>query len=96
MQAAETIPWGGAGLIVAYPRKSADAIDQAVTRALKKTVGEAEGSKAKALKAALASPAEDGSAGAASCAKHRCGILGGVRRPKPLARFKYSVKLILA
>ena len=53
-QAAETIPWGGAGLIVAYPRDSAEAIDQAVTHALKKTVGEAEGSKAKALKAALA------------------------------------------
>jgi uncharacterized membrane protein len=53
-QAAETIPWGGAGLIVAYPRESADAIDQAVTHALKKAVGEAEGSKAKALKAALA------------------------------------------
>ena len=54
VQAAETIPWGGAGLIVAYPRESAEAIDQAVTHALKKAVGEAEGSKAKALKEALA------------------------------------------
>ena len=54
VQAAETIPWGGAGLIVAYPRESAAEIDAAVTRALKKSVGEAEGSKAKALKAALA------------------------------------------
>lgn len=54
VQAAETIPWGGAGLIVAYPGESAQAIDQAVTRALKKAVGEAEGSKTKALKAAMA------------------------------------------
>jgi uncharacterized membrane protein len=54
VQAAETIPWGGAGLIVAYPRESAAAIDQAVTHALKKAVGEAEGAKAKAMKAALA------------------------------------------
>jgi hypothetical protein len=39
---------------VAYPRESADTIDQAVTHALKKVVGEAEGSKTKALKEALA------------------------------------------
>lgn len=53
-QAADTIPWGGAGLIVAYPGESRDAVDKAVTHALKKTVGEAEGGKVKALKAALA------------------------------------------
>ena len=53
-QAAETIPWGGAGLIVAYPSESAEAVDQAVSHALKKVVGEAEGSKAKALTEALA------------------------------------------
>jgi arylsulfatase len=53
-QAAKTIPWGGAGVIIAYPRESAEAIDQAVSRALKKVVGEAEGSKVKALKGALA------------------------------------------
>ncbi len=53
-QAAETIPWGGAGLIVAYPRHSASQIDTAVSHALKKVVGEAEGSKVKALKDALA------------------------------------------
>jgi uncharacterized membrane protein len=52
--AEQTIPWGGAGLIVAYPHESADAIDKAVSHALKKIVGEAEGSKAKALKGALA------------------------------------------
>ena len=53
-QAAETIPWGGAGLIVAYPRSSAEGVDRAITHALKKVVGEAEGKKVKALKAALA------------------------------------------
>ena len=53
-QAAETIPWGGAGLIVAYPGDSAEVIDKAVSHALKKVVGEAEGSKVKALKGALA------------------------------------------
>jgi uncharacterized membrane protein len=53
-QAAETIPWGGAGLIVAYPGESAEAVDKAVSRALKKVVGEAEGSRTKALKEALA------------------------------------------
>lgn len=53
-QAEETIPWGGAGLIVAYPQESHDAVDQLVTRALKKITGEAEGSRVKALKGALA------------------------------------------
>ena len=57
-QAAQTIPWGGAGLIVAYPRSSADEVDQVVTHALKKVVGEAEGKKVKALKAALADAQE--------------------------------------
>lgn len=53
-QAAQTIPWGGAGLIVAYPHESAEAIDKAVSRALRKEIGEAEGSKVDALKGALA------------------------------------------
>ena len=53
-QAAETIPWGGAGLIVAYPRSSSDEVDGLATHALKKVVGEAEGTKVKALKAGLA------------------------------------------
>jgi hypothetical protein len=53
-QAEDSIPWGGAGLIVAYPGESKEAIDKAVSRALKKTIGEAEGSKVKALKGALA------------------------------------------
>jgi hypothetical protein len=41
-------------LIVAYPRESAKVVDQLVTHALRKEVGEAEGSKTKALKEALA------------------------------------------
>jgi uncharacterized membrane protein len=61
-QAEQTIPWGGAGVIVAYPRSSADAIDHAVSRAVKKVVGEAEGKKVEALKAALADAQEKMSA----------------------------------
>ena len=53
-QAFDTIPFGGAGVIVAYPRSSADGIDKAVSRALKKAVGEADGKRVEALKAAMA------------------------------------------
>ena len=52
--AGETIPIGGAGLIVAYTHAAAEKVEPAVTRAIKKVVGEAEGSHVKALKAALA------------------------------------------
>jgi uncharacterized membrane protein len=52
--AEETIPIGGAGLIVAYPRSAAETVEPAVTRAVQKVVGEAEGHHAKALKGALA------------------------------------------
>ena len=52
--AAETIPIGGAGLIVAYARSVAEKVEPAVTRAIQKVVGEAEGHHVKALKAALA------------------------------------------
>jgi uncharacterized membrane protein len=52
--AGETIPLGGAGLIVAYQREEAEAVEGAVTRAIKRAVGEAEGSHVKALKGALA------------------------------------------
>ena len=52
-QAFDTIPFGGAGLIVAYPRSSAERVDQAVSRSLKKAVGEADGKKLDALKHAL-------------------------------------------
>ena len=57
-QAFDTIPFGGAGLIVAYPRSSAAPVDQAVTRALKKATGEADGKKVDALKNALAEAQE--------------------------------------
>ncbi len=53
-EAGRTIPIGGAGLIVAYKHNHADTIEPAVTRAVKKVVGEAEGHHAEALKAALA------------------------------------------
>jgi uncharacterized membrane protein len=52
--AEETIPIGGAGLIVAYPRSVADKVEPAVKRAIQKVVGEAEGHHVKALKGALA------------------------------------------
>jgi uncharacterized membrane protein len=52
--AEETIPIGGAGLIVAYPRSSAEAVESAVTRAVQRATGEAEGHHVKALKGALA------------------------------------------
>ena len=53
-QAGETIPLGGAGLIVAYARSEAEKVEAAVTRAVKKVIGEAEGSHVEALKGALA------------------------------------------
>jgi arylsulfatase len=52
--AGETIPIGGAGLIVAYPHSAADQVEPAVARAIQKSVGEADGRQVKALKAALA------------------------------------------
>jgi arylsulfatase len=52
--AGETIPIGGAGVIVAYKHADADTVEPAVTRAIKKVVGEAEGHHVKALKGALA------------------------------------------
>lgn len=51
--AGDTIPIGGAGLIVAYKHEDAEVVEPAVTRALRKVVGEAEGSHVKALKGAL-------------------------------------------
>jgi uncharacterized membrane protein len=53
-QAEATIPIGGAGLIVVYDHKHAETIEPAVTRAIKKVVGEATDSHVKAVKAALA------------------------------------------
>ena len=53
-QAGATIPVGGAGLIVAYPRSAAAKVEPAVTRAIQKVVGEAEGNHVQALQGALA------------------------------------------
>ena len=53
-QAQETIPIGGAGLIVIYDHEHAAAVEAAVTRPIKKVVGEATDSHIKAVKAALA------------------------------------------
>ena len=53
-QVGATIPVGGAGLIVAYPHSAAGKIEPAVTRAIQKAVGEAEGHHVQALKAAVA------------------------------------------
>ena len=53
-QAETTIPIGGAGLIVVYEHQYAAAVEAAVTRAIKKVVGEATDSHVKAVKAALA------------------------------------------
>ena len=53
-QAGATIPAGGAGLIVAYPHSAAGKVEPAVTRAINKAVGEAEGHHVQALKGAIA------------------------------------------
>jgi len=52
-QAGETIPIGGAGLIVAYSHSEAPKVEPAVNRAVQKAVGEAEGRHVEALKGAL-------------------------------------------
>src|SRR4249920_462675 len=52
--AGAAIPVGGAGLIVAYPHSAAAKVEPAVTRAITKAVGEAEGHHVKALKGAIA------------------------------------------
>ena len=52
-QAEQTIPIGGAGLMVVYDHEHAAAVEAAVSRAIKKVVGEATGSHIKAVKAAL-------------------------------------------
>ena len=64
-QAEETIPIGGAGLIVVYEHQHADVIEAAVNRAIKKIVGEATDSHVKAVKAALADASAKMAAGGA-------------------------------
>ena len=53
-QAGETIPLGGAGLIVVYSKDDAETVEAAVTRAVSQTIGEAEGRHVQAVKGALA------------------------------------------
>lgn len=53
-QAGATIPIGGAGLIVAYPHSAAEKVEPAVTRAVTRATGEAEGHHVQALKGAIA------------------------------------------
>jgi arylsulfatase len=53
-QAGQTIPLGGSGLVVAYPHSQAERVKPAITRAIEKTTGEAEGHHVKALRGALA------------------------------------------
>jgi uncharacterized membrane protein len=53
-RAGTTIPIGGAGLIVAYPKSSAEKVRPAVKRAVSIAIGEAEGNRLKALTGALA------------------------------------------
>ena len=53
-QAGETIPIGGAGLIVIYSKSESEKVESAVTRAVKRAKGEAEGRHVQAVKGALA------------------------------------------
>ena len=62
-QAGETIPLGGAGLILAYPHTAADTVEPTVTRAVTKVVGEAEGHHVEALKGAIADAQQKMAAG---------------------------------
>lgn len=53
-QAGETIPLGGAGLIVIYSSSEAETVEPAVSRPVKRVKGEAEGRHVEAVKGALA------------------------------------------
>jgi uncharacterized membrane protein len=64
-QAEQTIPIGGAGLIVVYDHNHAETVEAAVTRAIKKVTGEATDSHLKAVKAALADASAKMAAGGA-------------------------------
>ena len=81
-----TIPIGGAGLIVAYPHSAAEKVEPAVTRAMQKVVGEAEGHHVKALRARSPTPRRRWPSGPAEA--HESGASGepseevrGRRRP---------------
>ena len=62
-QAGATIPIGGAGLVVAYSHSEAGKVEPAVTRAVKKAIGEAEGRHVQALKGAIADAQQKMAAG---------------------------------
>jgi hypothetical protein len=62
-QAGETIPLGGAGLILAYPHTAAGTVEPTVTRAVTKVVGEAEGHHVQALNGAIADAQQKMAAG---------------------------------
>ena len=64
-QAGDTIPLGGAGLIVAYSHSEAEKVEPAVTRAIQKAIGEAEGRHVQALKGAIADAQQKMAAGKA-------------------------------
>jgi len=64
-QAEQTIPIGGAGLIVVYDHDHAATIEAAVKRSVKTVVGEATDSHVKAVKAALADASAKMAAGGA-------------------------------
>ena len=57
-QAGETIPLGGAGLIVIYSKSEAEKVQPAVSRAVTQVVGEADGRHVQAVKGALADAQE--------------------------------------
>jgi uncharacterized membrane protein len=62
-RAGATIPIGGAGLIVAYPKTSAKQVRPAVKRAVTIAVGEAEGHHLRALRGALVNAQHEMAAG---------------------------------
>lgn len=64
-QAQETIPIGGAGLIVVYEHKHAPIVEAAVERPIRRVIGEATDSHLKAVKAALADASAKMAAGGA-------------------------------
>ena len=52
-EAGESIPIGGAGLIVAFPPASQRAVEAAVRRSITRVVGEGHGSRSEALNLAI-------------------------------------------
>ena len=61
-QAGETIPLGGAGLIVVYSKADAEKVEAAVDARVSTTIGEAEGRHVQAMKGAMADAQEKAAA----------------------------------